>query len=265
MSSDNPLGLFAWFGFDLPLPERFAMMRAAGFTATALWWGVRHMANLHRLHLVPSLARDAGLTVESIHVPFRQANDLWAEDAAVREPVVAQHCAWVEECARHGVPCMVMHLHTGDRDLPLAPGIDSLRRIVAAAEAAGVTLAVENTRRVDVIDAVLTAIPSPRLRLCYDAAHDRLWSPEPVALLRRWGHRLATVHLADTEGRMDRHLLPGDGAVDWQQMAAAFPRNYIGDLLLEVMPYGTPHLSPDAFLAEAYRRGEYMKQLLLQA
>lgn len=251
-----------WFGYPVPLSERLRLIRAAGFTAVSLWWEGRHQ--VPRLHLLPDLVRAADLRVSNLHVPFRDANALWADDTARREPVVARHLVWVEDCACHGIDMLVMHLVSGGERLPApnAAGLDSLGRIVAAAEARGVTIAVENTRRPDYLTAVLEAIPSPRLGLCFDTAHDRLWSPEPVALPRRWRDRLALLHCADTEGRMDRHLLPGDGIVDWPSVAAAIPDNYAGDLLLEVMPYGTPGLSAEEFLAEAYRRAAWVQSLI---
>jgi hypothetical protein len=32
------LGMFAWFGYDLPMRERLQIIKDAGFDATALWW-----------------------------------------------------------------------------------------------------------------------------------------------------------------------------------------------------------------------------------
>ena len=76
------------------------------------------------------------------------------------------------------------------------------------------------------------------------------------------GNRLVTTHFSDTDGRMDRHFLPGDGVIDWTAVAAAFPKSYTGPLILEVMPYKTPNLSPDNFLAEAYQRTVWLNSIL---
>ena len=33
------LGIFAWFGYELPLQESLRLIRASGFGRVMLWWG----------------------------------------------------------------------------------------------------------------------------------------------------------------------------------------------------------------------------------
>ncbi len=33
------LGIFAWFGYELPLQESLHLIRASGFDRVMLWWG----------------------------------------------------------------------------------------------------------------------------------------------------------------------------------------------------------------------------------
>ncbi|HOF86519.1 MAG TPA: sugar phosphate isomerase/epimerase family protein [Armatimonadota bacterium] len=255
-------GIFAWFGYRMPLPELFRLVRAAGFRSVSLWWDPAP-TRCATVHGMPALARDAGLYVESAHVPFSRSNALWAADPAVRQPVLEEYLAWLGDCAVHRIPRLVMHVVSGHGpEAPTETGMDSFRQLVRAAEARGVTLALENTRRPDLLSALLAAFPSPRLGLCYDISHDRLWPAEAPGLLWRHGDRLATVHLSDTDGRLDRHWLPGDGVVDWPAFAAALPRGYAGPLMLEVMPYKTPALSAEAFLAEASQRAGRLDALI---
>jgi sugar phosphate isomerase/epimerase len=259
---DHLLGIFAWFGYRLPLPELFRLVGTAGFAAVSLWWEPTTTKKYAAVHAMPGLAREAGLFVESVHVPFHQTNALWDADPAIRQPVCEDYLTWLADCGTYGIPRMVMHAVSGDGPAaPTAEGLDSFRQLVVAAEAQGVTLALENTRRPDLLTALFAAFPSPRLGLCFDASHDRLWPGEAPGTLRRHADRLATTHLSDTDGRMDRHWLPGDGVLDWPALAAAVPRAYAGPLMLEVMPYKTPDLAPEAFLALAYQRAHTLQTL----
>jgi len=70
--------------------------------------------------------------------------------------------------------------------------------------------------------------------MCYDIAHDRLHSDEPLALLRRWTHRVSVLHVSDTDGRRDWHWLPGEGDTDFGAVAASLGP-YSGAVTLEGM------------------------------
>lgn len=212
-----------------------AAIRASGFEATSLWWEEADPVRRGLRDEAVRWVREAGLRLDSLHAPYRGCNALWCADAALREAETARHIGWVGDCARHGVPRLVMHLTMERRpEAPSPAGLDSLRRIVEAAAEAGVIVCIENTRDPDHIDAVLEAIASPYLGLCYDSSHDRLYSPEPVAMLRRWSHRLEAMHLSDTDGRRDYHWLPGAGVVDFEAVAEAVPASYGGAWMLEV-------------------------------
>lgn len=263
-----PLGIFSWYDYDVPMQDRFQSIRKAGFEATSLYWSAEDNNHGCDPEALPAMARDAGLLVENAHVPYETCNDLWSEQAPVRERILSQHLCWVEDMARHRIPCMVMHL-TGGADLP-APGtlcLDSMSRIVAAAEELGVVVAVENTRRRDYVDFVLREVKSAHLGFCYDSSHARLNTDQGIGLLRDWGHRLTAVHLSDNDGRLDQHRLPGVGVIDWPILMAAFPVHcYTGCLTLEVVPPNEVKPSDHReFLAQAYPRALWLGGLLPSA
>ncbi len=247
------LGLFAWFGIHMPFAERMRLIRAAGFDATALWWEVEEEPRRTLVHGMPGYARDAGLYVDNAHVPYSCCNGFWSPDAAVRRETVDRHIAWLHDIAAHDIPAMVMHLTRGtEMPLPTGEAIEELNRLVLAAEEARITLAIENTRSPAHLDAVFEAFDSPHVAFCYDTGHDRLYGVPSLELLRRWGHRLAHLHIADTDGVLDRHWLPGKGVIEWDALAAAYPwRKYEGVFLLEAVPQEKTQ-PPEAFLAEAY-------------
>ena len=68
-------GIFAYFGYDLPLEESLRRLAAAGFDTVSLFWGA--FDGGPPLHRQPELARRAGLRVENAHAPFDGVNALW--------------------------------------------------------------------------------------------------------------------------------------------------------------------------------------------
>ncbi|MDP7638745.1 MAG: sugar phosphate isomerase/epimerase family protein, partial [Candidatus Hydrogenedentes bacterium] len=216
------------------------LMRDAGFDATCIWWEDTDESRKRLRDRVPEMVRADGLSLDNIHVPYDWTPGLWSVDRAARTAAVAKHVSWVEDCGRHGIPRMVMHLVLGAKDpWRIEDGLDSVLRIVEAAEERGVTVAIENTRCVERIDAILDLIPSPHLGLCFDSAHDLLYSPAPLELLSTWGHRLAATHFSDTDGRRDYHWSPGEGRVDFEAIAQSMASHgYEGSLVIESVSRG---------------------------
>ncbi|MCX5792641.1 MAG: sugar phosphate isomerase/epimerase [Elusimicrobia bacterium] len=250
-------GMYSFFGYVLPLEERLRLIREAGFDFTALWWGEEEPdIRAGRKHELPRLARDLGLAVDNIHVPFETCNRLWSPDKAEREAWVNDNLGWVEDCARAEVEILVMHPTHGKDFLPPGEdGLEAFARVLAAAERSKVRLAVENTRGELHLDKLLERFSSPFLGLCYDSSHARIVSPAPLALLERHGGRLLTTHLSDNDGEADRHWPPGEGVVDWRGLAAEPAFRRLGAVMLEVLgPRNEPWPAPETFLRDMRRR-----------
>lgn len=250
------LGIFSWYGFVLPFQDRIALIQEVGFTGTSLWWEDEEEPFPLPKEKMPSLVREQGLRIDNIHVPCCEANHFWSEDKDLRQEIIKKHKEWLEDCARFNVPLLVMHLCDGeDAPAPNPHGLESLEKIVRRAEELGVNIAIENTRRMDSVVAVLEHISSPVLGFCFDSSHHRLTDKEDFRFLRTFGHRLKATHLSDNDGLADRHWLPGHGVIDWSKLSQAFPQAYEGFLTLEAYP--TPEEakgSPQAFLKLAYER-----------
>lgn len=258
---DRQLGLFLWFGVPMPLPARLRAIRKVGFGTVSLWWDVRRGMARERLHALPEQVRESGLVVENAHLPFVRCNDLWREDAALRDAAVTRHLDWLDECTKAAISLVVIHLTSGDEPPPATPaGLEALRRIVAEAEARGIAVAVENTRKTAYLDLALAEIDSPALGWCFDSSHQRLWGDD--GLLRRHGARLLAVHLADNDGRADRHWLPGDGVIDWPATLRDFPREtFTGPVTLEVVRQDEQE-EPKAFLERAAERARWLADMI---
>lgn len=256
----RPLSIHTWFGLRVPYLERLRIIRAAGFEAVSVWWEEDRDGAWELRERVPGAVRDAGLVLDHLHVPYRGCDALWSRDGDVRRAMLARHLGWIEDCARHGVPTMVMHATLSTRaERDVDAGLESFGALAERAGGLGVTVAIENTREAAPIAAVLAACPA--LAFCYDVSHDHLYSASPRGLLRDWGHRLATTHFSDTDLRLDRHWLPGEGAIDFGAVADEFPAAYGGPLLLEVVARDRSQ-APEAFLGQAFAAGTRLAAML---
>lgn len=263
LDNHNLIGVFSYFGFQLPLNERLQLIKATGFGATALWWGDEIAFRDVDKDDIPKIVRDYGLVIDNIHVPYDNSNDLWSDRASVRKAIVDKYISWLNDCAEHKIPIMVMHISRGSElPDPNIYGIESMKKITKAAEDLGVIVAVENTRRNDYLDLIFSEIQSKSLGFCYDSSHDWLYSTEKAELLGRLGRKLATIHLSDNDGIKDRHWIPKNGIIDWNKVIKALTNaDYTGSLFLEVYPDGQDcDLTPQEFLEKVFEQGLWIKK-----
>jgi sugar phosphate isomerase/epimerase len=171
--------MYAAFGFHVPFEERMGLIAEAGFDCTSLCWEHRNERVRELKHSAPGIARAAGLEIESIHVSYSSCNDFWCEDDDVQEAELAQHCEWVDDCNRHGVGIMVMHVTLGKRPPAVTEaGLAAYEGLVEHAGKQGVVIGIENTRSDRHLDALFGHIDSNSLGLCYDISHDVLHADE---------------------------------------------------------------------------------------
>jgi sugar phosphate isomerase/epimerase len=259
------LGIFAWFGYQVPLDERLGLIAEAGFDSTCLWLGEdEDLVARGAADRMPVLAREAGLAVDNAHAPFERCNLLWSDSKTDVETIGQEYRSALSFCDRHDIRNLVIHISMGST-LPVVSdmGMDRLRELTAYAEDKNLVIAIENTRRLDYLDTVFSSIESPHLGLCYDSSHDAVYSQRPGHILEAWGHRLVTTHLSDNYGKMDDHFLPGNGTIDWAKIVKSFPRQtYKGPIMLEAVPKDPRALNPTAFLHAAFTEAVRLGQML---
>ena len=263
MAQDIRLGIFSWFGYVMPFPKRLELIKKAGFDATCIWWEDEEGPSIEK-HEMPKMVVDSGLIIDNIHAPFCASNDLWSESSQAREEIIKKHMMWIEDCAKHRIPIMVMHLTEGEvTPAPNKYGVESMLSLVKVAEDLGVKIAVENTRREDNVPFVLSQIPSAHLGFCFDSSHANLGQGVDALLLKEYGDRLITTHLSDNDGMVDRHWIPGNGCIDWPKLGELFPsRSYRGSLTLEVCPKWNK--TPEEFLAKAFGSASRVRDIFLK-
>lgn len=247
------LGIFDWFSYDLPFEDRLSLIRNAGFETVMLWWD---NADSH-----PELARQVGLDIANIHVPFEDAGSIWLDDLAGDDYLNLLLSA-VEACARHQIPAAVIHTHQSRKAPVLTDvGLDRFKRLADAAERLSVNLALENLRYIEPLEYLFNNIKSPCLGFCFDTGHRHCYTPA-YDWLSAFGDRLFAVHIADNNGDVDAHLLPFDGSVDWQKLIDGLKHSRPLEYLTLEADFNRSHpdskryenLPPHAFLERAHAR-----------
>lgn len=258
------LGLFSWYGYEAPIARRLEHIHQAGFTSTMLWWG-DEQANPEIDADLLKRAVDLGISIENVHVPFADANWLWAADLDVHRAYWSRYIRYADFCAEHRLSTIVVHVSKGS--LVAAPseyGIDTMRRLSTYCLRSGVSVALENTGRILLIEALLDAIDNKNLGLCYDTSHGRLYEETEFQLLKKYPHRLKCLHISDNDGVEDRHWMTGQGVIDWESFVRNLPTDCeCQTLSLEVCPRDKSQDEKE-FLEEAFVRIHAIRESVMK-
>ncbi len=248
--------IYDWFGYELPVKERYQLIKKAGFDGVLLWWSEHLGRNDYREG--PHIARESGLFIENIHTPFQVQDYIWLDNLD-GEYTINCYLQCVADCAEFDISTMVVHLPNEDRPYNKL-GLDRIKRIVEKAEKLGINVALENLQNLTNLAFILEQVDSPRIGFCYDCAHHyRHYSDRD--LLSMYGSRMMALHLHDNEGK-HTHRLPFDGALDWPTiMKEVAETGYSGSTAIEVMNWDYLYLSADEFIHKAFERAKRLDEL----
>lgn len=250
--------IYDWFGYELPIKERYRLIKEAGFDGVLLWWSEYLDRNDYRNG--PQIVREAGLFIENIHTPFQVQNNLWLDNLD-GEALTDCYLQCIADCAEFEIPTMVVHLPNEDNPYN-ALGLDRIKRIVEKAEQLGVNVALENIRNLANLSYVLEQVDSLRIGFCYDCAHHNRHYPG-TNLLSMYGSRLMALHLHDNYGKAT-HRLPFDGTIDWStSMKKIAETDYSGATAIEAMNWDYKDISAEEFLHKAFERAKRLEALRL--
>lgn len=256
------IAIYDWFGYELPIKERYRLIKEAGFEGVLLWWSDgfgRDCFGLSDYRNGPQIAREAGLFIENIHTPVQNQNDLWLDNLD-GEILTDCYLQCVEDCAEFEIPTMVVHLPSEDKPYN-ALGLYRIKRIAEKAEQLGVNVALENLRNFTNLAHALEQVDSKRIGFCYDCGHHYRFYPDKD-LLSMYGSRLMALHLHDDGGKYNQHRLPFDGTIDWfAAMKKIAETGYSGATAIEAMNWDYEDLSVEEFLQKAFKRAKGLEAL----
>jgi len=248
--------IYDWFGYDLPIKERYRFIKEAGFDGVLLWWSEYLDRGDYRNG--PKIAREADLFIENIHTPFQVQDNIWLDNLD-GESAIDCYLQCVADCAEFDIPAMVVHLP--DEDKPCnALGLDRIKRIAEKAEQYGINVALENLQNLTNLAYVMEQVDSSRVGFCYDCCHHYSYYPGKD-LLSIYGSRMMAVHLHDNDGG-HIHRLPFDGTLDWPViMKKISETGYSGATAIEVMNWDYKALSAEEFLYKAFEVAKRLEAL----
>ena len=211
--------------FSLPYEQQLRTLRQIGFEGFFTGWS--RGADIARYRRI---AEEEGMLYQSIHAPY----------------MLAELIECLRACAENGVPLMVAHPYIGfERHDPTPEGAARLEPVVRVAQRLGVKIALENTEGQEYLATLMAHFRGEKaVGFCWDSGHEMCYN-RSEDMLALYGDRLLGTHLNDNlgvrdyAGRItyldDLHLLPFDGAADWEDNMRRLNRaHFDGPLTFEL-------------------------------
>ena len=192
---------------------------------------------------IPVWALESGVSVRSLHLPFRAKDPVanlidpdpehWASTVAVYE-------RYMQGASEGEVRILVTHpscslFSEEERPSVLDFGIQRIGFMTDLAKKYGLILAVENMPRTlcrtsDEARKMLDAVPD--LKFCFDTNH--LYLQDHASYLRQVADRLITTHISDYDLKQEQHWLPMYGQINWRSLLSVYEEiGYDGPFLYE--------------------------------
>ncbi|GHV55796.1 hypothetical protein AGMMS49579_19440 [Spirochaetia bacterium] len=218
------------------------------FRSVELWADTVHFdprVGLDR-KLVKQWLKDLGLSVHSVHSPFRNFKPFSdaGEFAKYRQQLWRKT---IDDCAEIGSPMMVVHgldrkEYNYNRD-QIQIVRDSLADLCELGKKRGIAIALENIpgsgKNPDEIRCRLQDhkenYPGLGLKYCLDIGHAVLNGADMYEEIDAAGKDLITFHIHNNDGTEDAHKLPTEGVIDWPAVYGYLrKKGYAGQFVLEV-------------------------------
>jgi len=256
-----PIGISTWVYFWRPLREVLKDIAEVGYPHMEMWADKTHLDPRISLDIsaVKVLLNSLHLKVHSLHAPFSEVN-IASLDEQERENSLDLIKKSMESCSELEGEIVIVHPcsteTSGNNQSYLKAKNkteDSLCTLATFAEKLGIKIAVENLPNIggwgfgtDVsqLSELVSELNNPRLGLCLDTGHAFV-GRENVDLSKAvfaCGKKLIALHIQDSDGKRDRHWLPGQGIINWAQfMKDLASIDYQGVLTLEIS--GSPEFA----------------------
>ena len=169
----------------------------------------------------------------SVHAPFTDIN-IASDDPHLREAILGRLEASIRYASDLGAETLVFHPgNTTALEWALPQGtawrinLESARRLVDYGKTLGVRAMVENVpepfpfvmKSVEDFDRFYDEVGIEAL-MVLDVAHAHIRGEE-LEFIKRFGDRIAHVHVSDNHGDRDAHLRIGEGSVVWGEVMEA--------------------------------------------
>jgi sugar phosphate isomerase/epimerase len=251
---------------DLPILDILPAIQSAGAAGVEIGtppnhfdpWDEQQTLSLERALIGHKLA------AVSIHTPFGGLLDLADPNAHHRHAAIGAALTASMALKHLGGRLVIVHpsdrpRHDQDVQARLSDAARSLSLLAGNCRNAGLTLVVESPLphliggSPEEFAFLLKDLPAS-VGVCLDTGHTMLgkhWH----RFLEVAGGRLAHIHANDNRGSWDDHLPPGEGHIDWAEIARTLrAAHFDGWIMLELSCPGTTPL--EEYLRRAYERAQ---------
>ena len=165
------------------------------------------------------LAREAGMDLWSVHIPFGRELDISAPDEEARLNAIHLLIPSINLAKKWGAEVIVVHgssepnedASRGARIIACAQSLKALQQ-----EAGSIRVALENLPRSCIARNSGETVPLSKncAGVCFDVNHLLMQSHE--SFLEQAAPEVITTHLSDYDGLDEKHWMPGAGVVPWK-------------------------------------------------
>lgn len=211
---------------------------------------------------IGDLCAKYGIEPWSAHLPFGYDIDISSLEGSISDDTAELDIKIMERVSREGFRVCVIHpssepIEEKDRKARMEMAKSKLRVLAEKAHQLGMILAVEDLPRTclgrNSIDILELLSADSRLKVCFDTNH--LLGESIENFIRKVGRYIVTTHISDYDFIDERHLLPGEGDIDWVSFADEMEKiGYEGPILYEVSPGTTNRIErPVALTPKDYK------------
>lgn len=240
--------------------ETIKLLAQNGVGEVFLWWGSKDLEkNIQKV----KNCNDAKIKIQTAHLDYKKINNIWKR-CLCGHFLVKDYIKQIKLLAKYNIPVAILHVSCGKTPPKYnKTGLNRFRKIVAAAEKAGVVVALENTRFNDYLAYVYDNIKSPNLKICYDCGHDHAFVKDTFDFDKYKGDIVA-LHIHDNDGTKDQHKLPFDGDIDYKTVLTKIKKSgYKGPITFEthINREYYPKTTEQEFIQEAIDRFNKLNEI----
>ncbi|MCE5323483.1 sugar phosphate isomerase/epimerase [bacterium] len=238
----------AWFPGVERLADAIPLLADQGVTAVEI--GVQfsdyfdHHDGTQLQALLSELSR-SGVRVHSVHSPFGPSFDISSPNDDIHDRGVDGLIETIELANLLDAKKVIAHAsdalsHGKSRHFDRARGV--LKEVAAIASESDIVIAIENLppgylcHTPDELNALLDDIDPNSVAICFDSGHANLSGHFEEFAKALLPNAVAT-HLHDNDGTGDQHRFPGEGNINWHQLAAIYRQSGSeASIMLECKP-----------------------------
>jgi sugar phosphate isomerase/epimerase len=232
-------------------------------------WNTDNLYNADVTKSIGALLRETGLSVLDLHASQGREISWGSIGDENRRAGVALVVNRMETVAAFGADVVVLHIPFLNEFGPggwLSPVLRSLDELEPHGRKLGVRIALENTGSAEnweQLSILFPKYPADFLGLCYDSGHGNYRPQLSLGKLEEFKDRLIAIHLHDSDGTDDQHMVPFSGTVDWKLLAGILARSsYNKCMSLECSMKNHRAWSREQFLKEALSAGRKLAAMV---